>query len=146
MLVQAINTTSATAAIRTRSGFEHCARSRESQVAAGFLSENLGLQVETYEESSVRYLLRLTREHLALVAVSLAFGAALVAPRIAQVLLIGAAAGVLAASAVGLVVWADGRDSPGKTDRPVRHRGRRARRLFTPTRSRQTDLPGEVPR
>ncbi|HET9708722.1 MAG TPA: hypothetical protein VFP39_10515 [Gemmatimonadales bacterium] len=55
----------------------------------------------------------------AFVALALAFGAALVAPRIAQVLLIGAAAGVLAASAVGLVVWTDDRDSPGRSDRPV---------------------------
>ena len=52
-------------------------------------------------------------------AVSLAFGAALVAPRIAQVLLIGAAGGVLAASAVGLVVWADDHDSRGGSDQPV---------------------------
>ena len=51
----------------------------------------------------------------ALVALALAFAAALVAPRVAQVLLIGAAAGVLAASAVGLVVWADGRDWPGRS-------------------------------
>lgn len=43
----------------------------------------------------------------ALVAVALAFGATLVATRVAQVLLIAAAAGVLAASAVGLVTWAD---------------------------------------
>jgi hypothetical protein len=47
----------------------------------------------------------------ALVALALAFGATLVATRIAQVLLIAAAAGVLAASAVGLMVWAEG-DSP----------------------------------
>ena len=50
----------------------------------------------------------------ALVALALAFGAALVATRIAQVLLIGAAAGVLAASAVGLVVWAEDGDSRGR--------------------------------
>jgi hypothetical protein len=50
----------------------------------------------------------------ALVALALAFGAALVATRIAQVLLIGAAAGVLAASAVGLVVWAEDGDSQGR--------------------------------
>jgi hypothetical protein len=43
------------------------------------------------------------------VALALAFGAALVANRIGQVLLIGAAAGVLAASAVGLVVWTEDR-------------------------------------
>jgi hypothetical protein len=49
----------------------------------------------------------------ALVALALAFGAALVATRIAQVLLIGAAAGVLAASAVGLVVWAEDRAAEG---------------------------------
>jgi hypothetical protein len=49
----------------------------------------------------------------ALVALALAFGAALVATRIAQVLLIGAAAGVLAASAVGLVVWAEDRVGEG---------------------------------
>jgi hypothetical protein len=55
----------------------------------------------------------------ALVALGLAFGAALVTTRIAQVLLIGAAAGVLAASAVGLVVWADDDGSPGRSDRPV---------------------------
>jgi hypothetical protein len=55
----------------------------------------------------------------ALVALGLAFGAALVATRIAQVLLIGAAAGVLAASAVGLVVWADDDGSPGRSDRLV---------------------------
>jgi hypothetical protein len=55
----------------------------------------------------------------ALVALALAFGAALVATRIAQVLLIGAAAGVLAASAVGLVVWADDDGLPGRSDRPV---------------------------
>lgn len=55
----------------------------------------------------------------ALVALALAFGAALVATRIAQVLLIGAAAGVLAASAVGLVVWADDNGLSGRSDRPV---------------------------
>src|SRR5207245_1660264 len=44
----------------------------ESQVAASFLTENLGLQVETYEESLTRYLWRLTGQHLALVTVSLA--------------------------------------------------------------------------
>jgi hypothetical protein len=49
----------------------------------------------------------------ALVALVLAFGAALVATRIAQVLLIAAAAGVLAASAVGLVVWAEDRAGEG---------------------------------
>ena len=48
------------------------------------------------------------------VALALAFGAALVANRIGQVLLIGAAAGVLAASAVGLVVWTEGDESRGR--------------------------------
>ena len=43
----------------------------------------------------------------ALVALALAFGAALVGTGVARVLLIAAAAGVLAASAVGLVTWAD---------------------------------------
>jgi len=43
----------------------------------------------------------------ALVALGLAFAASLVATRLGQVLLIGAAAGVLAASAVGLVLWSD---------------------------------------
>jgi uncharacterized membrane-anchored protein YitT (DUF2179 family) len=52
----------------------------------------------------------------ALVALALAFSATLVATRIGQVLLIGAAAGVLAASAVGLVVWADDDGSPGGSD------------------------------
>ncbi|HET7248230.1 MAG TPA: hypothetical protein VFI79_00175 [Gemmatimonadales bacterium] len=42
----------------------------------------------------------------ALVALMLAFGAALVSTRIMAVLLVAAAAGVLAASAVGLVLWA----------------------------------------
>jgi hypothetical protein len=52
----------------------------------------------------------------ALVALALAFGATLVAARVGQVLLIGAAAGVLAASAVGLVAWADDDGSPGGSD------------------------------
>lgn len=45
----------------------------------------------------------------AILALVLAFGAALVAARLAHLLLIGAAVGVLAASAVGLVIWADDR-------------------------------------
>jgi hypothetical protein len=48
----------------------------------------------------------------AIVALALSFGATLFVTRAAQVLFIGAAAGVLAASAVGLVVWADGRSDP----------------------------------
>ena len=55
----------------------------------------------------------------AIVALGLAFGAALVGTRIAHVLLIGAAAGVLAASAVGLVVWADDHDLSRRSDRPL---------------------------
>ncbi len=43
----------------------------ESHVAASFLSENLGLQIEVYDESLVQSLLRSTREHLTLVAISL---------------------------------------------------------------------------
>lgn len=54
-----------------------------------------------------------------LVALVLAFGASLVATRIAQVLLIGAAAGVLAASAVGLALWAGDRGPHDPSDRPV---------------------------
>jgi len=46
----------------------------------------------------------------ALIALLLAFGASLVATRVVAVLLIGAALGVLAASAVGLVLWADDRE------------------------------------
>lgn len=43
----------------------------ESQVAALFLNENLGLQVEVHEESLVFTLLSLTGQHLTLVAISL---------------------------------------------------------------------------
>lgn len=46
----------------------------------------------------------------ALIALLLAFGASLVATRVVAVLLIGAALGVLAASAVGLVLWDDDRE------------------------------------
>ncbi len=41
----------------------------------------------------------------AVIALLLAFGASLVATRVGQLLLSGAAAGVLAASAVGLALW-----------------------------------------
>ena len=54
----------------------------------------------------------------ALVALVLAFGASFIVAPAARVLLIGAAAAVLAASAVGLVVWADD-DAPRRPDRPV---------------------------
>lgn len=46
----------------------------------------------------------------ALIALLLALGASLVATRVVAVLLIGAALGVLAASAVGLVLLADDRE------------------------------------
>jgi osmoprotectant transport system permease protein len=47
-------------------------RMPEGQVAAMFLNEKLGLNVESSQESVPRTLLRLTAEHLTLVAVSLA--------------------------------------------------------------------------
>jgi hypothetical protein len=54
----------------------------------------------------------------AIVALALAFGATLFVTRAAQVLMVAAAAGVLAASAVGLMLWADDRafDQAGKSD------------------------------
>ena len=51
-------------------------RESENHIAAGFLREKLGLSVQVEEESLFRYLLRLTGEHLLMVAVSL--GAAVV--------------------------------------------------------------------
>jgi osmoprotectant transport system permease protein len=53
---------------------------RESHVAAGFLSDNLGLQIEVYDESLVQSLLRSTGEHLALVAISLLAAIVLAVP------------------------------------------------------------------
>jgi osmoprotectant transport system permease protein len=72
-------------------------RVRESHVAASFLADNLGLQVETYDESIARFLLRLTGEHLALVSVSLA-----------AAILVAVPLGILAARlpAVGQVILA----------------------------------------
>jgi osmoprotectant transport system permease protein len=52
----------------------------ESHAAASFLSENLGLQMEVYDESLVQSLLRSTREHLALVAISLLAAMVLAVP------------------------------------------------------------------
>ncbi|HXG11638.1 MAG TPA: glycine betaine ABC transporter substrate-binding protein, partial [Gemmataceae bacterium] len=47
-------------------------RVRESHVAATFLNENLGLQIQTYDETPAASLLRHTVEHLQLVGISLA--------------------------------------------------------------------------
>ncbi len=55
----------------------------------------------------------------ALIALVLAFGAALVATRVAQVLLIAAAAGVLVASAVGLALWTDDQTARDSRSRSV---------------------------
>jgi osmoprotectant transport system permease protein len=52
----------------------------ESHVAASFLSENLGLQIETFDESWIHNLWRNTREHLTLVALSLLAAIAVAVP------------------------------------------------------------------
>jgi osmoprotectant transport system permease protein len=52
----------------------------ESHVAAGFLSENLGLQIQTLDESWMHTLWRTTREHLTLVALSLLAAIAVAVP------------------------------------------------------------------
>jgi osmoprotectant transport system permease protein len=53
---------------------------RESHVAAGFLADNLGLQIEVYDENLIQSLLRNTREHLILVAISLLAAIVLAVP------------------------------------------------------------------
>lgn len=52
----------------------------ENHVAASFLSENLGLQIETFDESILQALWRNTREHLTLVALSLLAAIAVAVP------------------------------------------------------------------
>jgi osmoprotectant transport system permease protein len=52
----------------------------ESHVAASFLSENLGLQIEVYDENVWQSLLRHTKEHLTLVAFSLLAAIVLAVP------------------------------------------------------------------
>src|SRR5262249_25712724 len=52
----------------------------ENHVAAGFLSENLGLQIETFDESWMHPLWRTAREHLTLVALSLLAAIAVAVP------------------------------------------------------------------
>jgi osmoprotectant transport system permease protein len=52
----------------------------ESHVAASYLSENLGLQIEVYDESVFQSLLRHTKEHLTLVAFSLLAAIVLAVP------------------------------------------------------------------
>jgi osmoprotectant transport system permease protein len=77
------------------------AQEKESQVAADFLAENLGVYLRSRDDSRAAELLRLTRQHLFLVAISL--GAAMVVAVPLGILAArwpGAGQGILAVSGV----------------------------------------------